>query len=102
MNQYLMLRRLRGPLILVTIGVMALLDQYGVLSFWKSWPLILIVIGILQLAERVALSQAPPPPPGGFYPESYGMPVSPISPVTPVLGPSDMDPAGHSQEERKF
>lgn len=102
MNQYLMLRRLRGPLILVTIGVMALLDQYGVLSFGKSWPLILIVIGILQLAERVALSQAPPPSPGGFYPDCYGAPVQPVSPVPPTAGQSSGDYAAQSQEERKF
>ncbi len=75
MNQYLLLRRLRGPVILVTIGVMALLEQYNVLGFGQSWPLLLIVIGIMQLAERAALAQMEPPPgsagvpyPGAPYP----------------------------------
>lgn len=96
MNQYLLLRRLRGPLLIVTIGVMALLDQYGVLSFGRSWPLILIVIGILMLAERVALSQAPPPPPGYYYPGGCGVPVNPAAgqPTNEYVAPS--------QEERKF
>jgi hypothetical protein len=102
MNQYLILRRLRGPLILVTIGVMALLDQYGVLSFGKSWPLILIVIGILQLAERVAMSKAPPLPPGTYYPDCYGVPVSPVSPVSPLSGRGDKEYTANSEEERKF
>ena len=99
MNQYLMLRRLRGPLILVTIGVMALLDQYGVLSFGRSWPLILIVLGIWQLAERVALSKTPPPPQGGFYPDGCGVSVSPVSQAS---GHTDQEYAAQSQEERKY
>jgi len=102
MNQYLILRRLRGPLMLVTIGVMALLDQYGVLSFGKSWPLILIVLGVLQLAERMALSQTPPPPPGGFYPDGCGVPVQPVTPAPSVLAQSGSEYATPSQEERKF
>jgi hypothetical protein len=101
MNQYLLLRRLRGPLILVTIGVMALLDQYGVLSFGRSWPLILIVIGILMLAERVVLAQMPPPPPGGFYPDGC-MPMPPAAPTQPVAGQTGSPFAGQSQEERKY
>ena len=101
MNQYLLLRRLRGPLILVTIGVMALLNQYDVLSFGRSWPLILIVIGILMLAERIALTQMPPPPPGGYYPDGCGVPMSPATPVQPVAGQMGSNYAAQSQEEGK-
>ena len=97
MNQYLLLRRLRGPLILVTIGVMALLNQYDVLSFGRSWPLILIVIGILMLAERISLTQMPPPPPGGYYPQGY----VPSPPVQPVAGQAESNYAAQSQEEGK-
>ena len=104
MNQYLLLRRARGPLILVTIGVMALLDQYGVLSFGRSWPLLLIVIGILTLAERVALSNAPPPPPGWYYPGGCGVPASVAPP--PVAGePGSGSVSGsgvQAPEERKY
>lgn len=99
MNQYLLLRRLRGPLILVTVGVMALLDQYGALSFGRSWPLLLIVVGILQLAERVALAQMPPPPAGGFYPDGCGVPVAPMQAEGTPLG---NEYAVQSQEERKY
>ena len=101
MNQFLLLRRLRGPLILVTIGVMALLDQYDVLSFGKSWPLILIVIGILMLAERIALTQMPPPSPGGYYPDGCGVPMPPATPVQPAAGQTEVNYAAQSQEEGK-
>lgn len=101
MNQYYLLRRLRGPVILVTIGVMALLDQYDVLSFGRSWPVILIVFGVLMLAERMVLAQMPPPPPGGYAPEYYGMPAQPQAPAQPAAGQSG-DSTAQTQQERKF
>lgn len=103
MNQYLLLRRLRGPVILVTVGVMALLDQYGSLSFSQSWPLILIVIGILQLGERMALSQMPPPPPpGGFYPDMYGAPMPPAGSAQSATQQASGEYTAQSQPERKY
>ncbi|ACO32074.1 MULTISPECIES: DUF5668 domain-containing protein [Acidobacterium] len=96
MNQYLLLRRLKGPALLITFGITALLDQYHVLSFGKSWPLYLIVIGIFQLAERAALSRMQAPPMGGYYPPVGGVPPAPpaspgtaITPVIPGIGPED-------------
>ncbi len=38
-NDHLVLiRRLRGPAFLILLGVTALLNQWGVLSFSRSWP----------------------------------------------------------------
>ena len=45
MNRYIMIRRLRGPAVLLLIGVMALLAQAHILGWGKSWPLILILSG---------------------------------------------------------
>jgi Domain of unknown function (DUF5668) len=58
MNRYILIRRLRGPAILLLLGVLALLDQAGVIDhFWGLfWPLLLIMIGVLLLAERAALA----------------------------------------------
>lgn len=58
MNQYFLIRRLRGPAILLLIGVIALLHTSGVIhSFWRLfWPLLLILLGVLLLAERAALA----------------------------------------------
>jgi hypothetical protein len=88
MSHYIMIRRLRGPAILLLIGGVALLDQTGVIHhFWGwFWPLLLIMLGVFMLAERTALAAeggypvwpypgqpypganpcgAPPPPPAG-------------------------------------
>ena len=58
MNRYILIRRLRGPAILLLIGVLALLHTSGLIhSFWHLfWPLLLILIGVLLLAERAALA----------------------------------------------
>jgi hypothetical protein len=58
MSHYIMIRRLRGPAILLLIGGLALLDQIGVIHhFWGwFWPLLLIMLGVFMLAERAALA----------------------------------------------
>jgi hypothetical protein len=58
MNQWLLIRRLRGPAFLLLIGIMALLHEWTYFGFGRSWPLLLILAGIFALAERAALSQA--------------------------------------------
>ena len=59
MNSWLLIRRLRGPAFLILIGITALLNQWGVLSFGRSWPLYLILAGVIGLAERAALIATP-------------------------------------------
>lgn len=58
MNQYFLIRRLRGPAVLLLIGILALLHTSGLIhGFWHLfWPLLLILIGVLMLAERAALA----------------------------------------------
>ena len=64
MNQYIFLRRMRGPIFLLMFGVTAILDVYTSIDYGRSWPLYLIVWGMLKLAENAILAQNPPPPPG--------------------------------------
>jgi Domain of unknown function (DUF5668) len=96
MNTWLLIRRLRGPAFVVLVGITALLNQWGVLSFSRSWPLYLILAGVIGLAERAALAVAPAVPP--VYPNPYAPPA--YSPVPPFTGPtpgspvSDNDPLG--------
>src|ERR1700739_2804835 len=74
MNSWLLIRRLRGPAFLILFGITALLNQWGVLSFSRSWPLYLILAGVIGLAERAALIAAPPVPPaylGNYAPAAY-------------------------------
>ena len=56
MNHWYQMRRLRGAVILITIGALALLDQWHIMRFEVSWPLILIVLGLMKIAERAAWS----------------------------------------------
>ncbi len=60
----LFLQAVRGPVLLITIGTLFALEQAGILSFFRTWPLIIIVVGVMKLLERLA---APPfiIPPGG-------------------------------------
>jgi hypothetical protein len=85
MNTWLLIRRLRGPAFLILVGITALLNQWGVLSFGRSWPLYLILAGVLGLAERAAIAAAPPavPPP---YPGAYT--ASSLAPADPLTDPN--------------
>ena len=59
MNRYILIRRLRGPAVLLLLGVIALLHEADVVDGWGLFvPLFLILIGVLKLAERAALAAA--------------------------------------------
>jgi Domain of unknown function (DUF5668) len=91
MNTWLFIRRLRGPAFLILLGFTALLNQWGVLSFSRSWPLYLILAGILGLAERAAIAAAPPTPPPlypGAYPVSYPGSGGGLGAVDPLADPN--------------
>jgi hypothetical protein len=46
-----LVRAIRGPVIMITIGVLFALDEFSVVTFSKTWPAILIVVGILNLSR---------------------------------------------------
>lgn len=94
MNRWLLIRRLRGPAFLLLFGITALLHQYTLLSFSKSWPLYLVLAGVLSLAERAAFqqpdpSQVPPPPyTGGSYPPPPPAGWAPVPPAGTAIVPA--------------
>jgi hypothetical protein len=45
---------LMGPAILVTVGVLFLIQQLGIMDFGRSFPILLIVIGVIKIAQRTA------------------------------------------------
>jgi Domain of unknown function (DUF5668) len=96
MNTWLVIRRLRGPAFLILVGITALLNQWGVLSFSRSWPLYLILAGVIGLAERAALANAPQSPlyPGAYAPQTY----SPGAAVAPYSGPTPETPPGSASD----
>jgi hypothetical protein len=65
---------IRGPVVLIVIGVLFAVHQAGVLPFSRTWPLLIIVLGVMKLIERWNAPRAPfptppfPPPPGGPRP----------------------------------
>jgi hypothetical protein len=80
MNRYILIRRLRGPAVLLLLGTILLMHEAGLLDFWSLFvPLLLILIGILKLAERAALAAAgdETPYPGSPYP--YGAAAAPAA-----------------------
>lgn len=40
-----------GPIVLITLGVLFLIDQYTMYSFSSTWPALLIVVGIVKLLQ---------------------------------------------------
>ena len=80
-----LIRAVRGPITLITLGVLFTLDHFTPYSFNQTWPVLLIVFGLLSLMRRsVSRLQGPqapvndqpwPPPPsamgGGYPPPSY-------------------------------
>jgi hypothetical protein len=103
MTSWLLIRRLRGPAFLLLVGITALLNQWDILSFSRSWPLYLILFGVMSLAERAALSQAQmdafdpitgqPRTPDGTI---YGGPGSSIISASPSSTPGPDSGAGRS------
>ncbi|HEX6545548.1 MAG TPA: DUF5668 domain-containing protein [Bryobacteraceae bacterium] len=66
------IQAIRGPVLLVTIGVLFAIHQAGIISFSRTWPLLIIVIGVMKLLER-SMGGAPlPAQPAGPYPPQTG------------------------------
>jgi hypothetical protein len=53
-NNPTLLRAIRGPIMLITVGVLFALDHMTRFTFGRTWPAILIVLGLLSLGDRFA------------------------------------------------
>ena len=103
MNKYILIRRLRGPAVLLLLGTILLLWQAGLVEFWDLFfPLLLILIGVLKLAERAALAAAgddlPYPYAAGVNPAAAGaVPAQPGTAIVPVTQDYGKGPEGGQQ-----
>lgn len=61
-NSYSVIRAIRGPITLITLGVLFAFQNFTRFGFDQTWPVLLIVFGLLSLLQRGAAPQAPPPP----------------------------------------
>jgi hypothetical protein len=53
-----LLRSIRGPVILVTLGTLFMIDHSGGASFHRTWPVLLIVLGVMWLGEHLVTRSA--------------------------------------------
>jgi hypothetical protein len=73
-------RRLIGPAIITTIGILFLLSELDVANFNRTWPIILLVIGAAKLLQS-SVGPGPSVPPGpGVGPTDGGTAVPPPPP----------------------
>ena len=84
------IRGFMGPAIVITLGVLLLLNEVhgGNLYFGSTWPILLIVMGLIYLASSMASREghvqpqppvAPPAPPPAPAAPPVGNPQSPYS-----------------------
>jgi cell wall-active antibiotic response 4TMS protein YvqF/B-box zinc finger protein len=81
-------RKLMGPAILITLGVLFLLDNVGRFEFHRTWPAILLVIGVVKLMQSNASSEGhigplPPGMPPSVPPGSQNFSPPPSAPQNP-------------------
>jgi hypothetical protein len=87
-----------GPAVLITLGVLFLLDQLTHihwLDFGSTWPAFLIVIGLVMFLEHNASAAGHVPREyGAIPPPGPGAPVYPGQPQPPVVTPPPAPVAG--------
>jgi hypothetical protein len=90
---------LMGPAVLVTLGVLFLLEQQDMLSFGRTWPILLVMIGLVKVFQanastsghveqsppELGLPRAAPPPPSEPPSPSANVP-PPSAPMPPSSG----------------
>jgi hypothetical protein len=82
-------RGLMAPAVLVTLGVLFMLSEFGVAHFHSTWPILLIVIGLVKVLAGNADSTghiepnapAPPVPPPGTPADTTQNPPSQVENV---------------------
>jgi hypothetical protein len=83
------MRKITGPAIMVTVGILFLLQSLNIAGFDRTWPAILLVIGVIKLLQNNASSAGHT---GGVFP---GAPPAP-GPVPPPPPPITPDPGATS------
>lgn len=78
-------RSLMGPAVIITVGLLFLLDQMrgGYFAFSTTWPVILLVIGAINLICALAPTE--------------GHISGPVPPVTPAAPPNQSSSQGQGQ-----
>ncbi|HTQ53211.1 MAG TPA: DUF5668 domain-containing protein [Bryobacteraceae bacterium] len=68
-NDVNLLRAIRWPVTLITLGTLFALNNFTIYGFNQTWPVLLIVFGLLSLVGRTTRATpagaSPGAPPGG-------------------------------------
>jgi hypothetical protein len=79
--QHCRTRKLMGPAMLITLGVLFLLDSVSRVGFSRTWPAILLVVGVIKLMQSNASYNGHvgslPPGSSGFPPNTPPPPAAP-------------------------
>ena len=54
-------RAIRGPVLMMTLGIVLAIDHFGNYGFSRTWPVLIIVIGVMKLLERAFVPRSGPP-----------------------------------------
>ncbi len=57
-NSLMVMRAIRGPILLITLGTLFTIDYFGNYRFYRTWPVLLIVFGAMKLLERLCAPHA--------------------------------------------
>jgi hypothetical protein len=77
-SQHPTIRAVRGPITLITLGILFAVQNFTPYGFDQTWPVLLIVFGVLTLLGRTTAPPlaGPPPPVPPYaappYPPNYG------------------------------
>src|SRR5205807_4542302 len=82
-----LIRAVRGPVTLITVGVLFALNNFTPYGFDKTWPVLLIVFGLLSLLGRGSEPAPPGPGPYRFPPPGRGDYNVPPPGTTPARAP---------------
>ena len=89
---------IRGPVTLITLGVLFALNNFTPYQFHQTWPVLLIVFGLLTLMRR-AVEPPPSPPATGPYAPPYNYTAAPqyTPPATPAGSSGGYRQSGYSE-----
>jgi hypothetical protein len=86
------LRAIKGPVMMITVGVLFALDNFTSLSFGRTWPVLLVVAGLLNMGRSAYRKD---PLRGKFqYRAQWGPPQRPAPPPPPPASSSVPPTAG--------
>jgi hypothetical protein len=89
------MRGIRGPIMVITVGVLFALNNFTPYRFEDTWPVLIIVAGLVSLLGRAVAPPppfVPPPPPYSTY--------QPPQPAPPAAGGYRQTPYSQSGDPR--